>query len=91
MGAKWTVQGKWSAAEPTRFNKLSCYKVRDDLEKPFNDKIQSWIDDGILAPTPDEKVSCIFPLMAVEQASKGNVHPVLDFKQRNKYLMPHRR
>lgn len=63
--------------------------MRDDLKKPFDDEIQSWIDEGILVPAPDEKVSGIIPLMAVEQTSKGKVRPVLDFKQLNKYVSCH--
>ena len=84
-----TVKWKWSAEEPVLFNNVSCYKVKDELRKPFDAEIQSWIDEGILVPAPDEKVSCIIPLMAVEQASKGKVRPVLDFKQLNKYVSCH--
>ena len=42
-GMKWTVKWNWSASEPNLSNKVSCYRVRADLKKQFDDEVQSWI------------------------------------------------
>ena len=89
-GVKWTVKWKWSLGEPELSNQVSSYGVSADMKQAFEDEVQSWIDEGILIPVPEnERVTSVIPLMAIRQVNKQKVRPVLDFKQLNKYVSCH--
>lgn len=89
-GVKWNVKWKWAAGEPVLTNQIGCYAIRSDLWEDFDKEVQSWIEEEILIPVPDdEEVSSVIPLMAVEQANKGKVRPVLDFRELNDHVSCH--
>jgi hypothetical protein len=89
-GAKWTVRWKWLNQEPVLHNKVACYRMGPAVKEEFDKEVQSWIDEGILSPVPEEEfVSTVVPMMAVEQVNKGKVRPVLDYKQVNNYVSCH--
>ena len=51
--------------------------------------MQRWIDDGILRPWDEQVVQGVLPLMAVEQATKQKVRPVLDYRELNEFIECH--
>ena len=60
------------------------------LRERFDDEVEAWISEGILLPVPQtDEVHSIIPLMAIEQAKKGKVRPVLDFRRLNEYVSCH--
>ena len=89
-GNRWIVKWKWTGEEPRLSNQVPGYRVKKHLQDKFDAEVESWIEDGILLPVPaSESVDSVIPLMAVEQASKGKVRPVLDFKELNQYIACH--
>ena len=62
--------GQFVGNGPVLRNKVSCYKVREDLREKFDDNLTSGIDEGILMPVPEgEEVRSLIPLMAVDPAN----------------------
>ena len=61
-GSKWSVRWKWSNCEPNLSNTISCYRVRPDIKQKFDEEVESWIKEGILAAVPDSvKVTYFYP------------------------------
>lgn len=89
-GKHWTVRWKWIGSEPDLANQVSCYKIGKDIKDEFDEELETWIKEGILEPVPPGVfIKSVLPLMAVEQASKGKVRPVLDFRQLNYHVSSH--
>ena len=89
-GNKWTVRWRWVSEEPNLANKVACYGVDSEIKADFDREVESWVQEGILVPVPEgEAVSSVIPLMAVKQANKQKVRPVLDFKQLNSFVSSH--
>ena len=86
-GKKWTVEWRWKGEPPLLENKVEYYKTpleeRERVE--YEKEVERWIAEGILLPWRGE-VKGVLPLMAVVQATKGKVRPVLDFRELNKYI-----
>ncbi|KAK4318086.1 hypothetical protein Pmani_010884 [Petrolisthes manimaculis] len=91
-GQKWTVKWFWKNGRPlTLTNKISCYdkKLEGRKKEEFEKEIDRWITEGILIPWKEEVNTGVIPLMAVEQATKNKVRPVLDFRELNSNVMCH--
>ena len=89
-GNNWTIQWKWAGMEPELHNKLSSYKIDDNLRVDFDAEVQSWVDEGILQAVPrDCYVESVVPMMAVVQHVKGKTRPVLDYRALNKHVSNH--
>ena len=90
-GSVWTVEWKWkSSSPPVLRNKVEEYSVSIDEEKKaeYEAEVQRWIDEKILIPW-NEEVEGVLPLMAVVQATKNKVRPVLDFRELNQFVECH--
>ena len=88
-GGKWTVAWRWKGDPPKLINRKANYGIPDTLSKAFDDEIQTWIKEGWLKPIPGGYQDGILPLIPVEQAEKGNVRPVLDFRHVNHHVVSH--
>lgn len=81
-GKLWTVRWHWKQEQPPKLkNKVACYKsVRlPETEEKFNDEVESWISKGWLKPYNGPNAGDgIIPLMAVIQANKNKVRPVME-------------
>ena len=87
-GTKWTVKWKWKYGEPALSNKDAQYRMRPDVESQFEAEVTEWINKGWLRPHVGD-VDGIVPLMAVVQANKGKVRPVMDFRELNQHVESH--
>ena len=73
--------------EPELHNKLSSYKIDDNVRVDFDAEVQSWVDEEILQAVPrDYYVESVVPMMAVVQHVKGKTRPVLDYRALNKHI-----
>ena len=54
----------------------------------FEEEVERWIADGILVPWKGEGKG-VLPLMAVFQATKKKVKPVLDYREWNRFVAYH--
>ena len=54
----------------------------------FEEEVERWIADGILVPWKGEGKG-VLPLMAVFQATKKKVRPVLDYRELNRFVTCH--
>ena len=77
-GEKWTVKWIWKGEAPMLQNRVKFYKNSLESEKnsEFEEEVERWIADSILVPW---KGKGVLPLMAVFQATKKKVRPVLNF------------
>ena len=90
-GGVWTVRYLWNEkGAPTLRNPVSEYphKLKDQKKQQYEAEVERWIEDGVLKPWSGE-VGGILPLMAVEQATKGKIRPVLDFRELNESVRCH--
>ena len=87
-GEKWTV--KWKGEPPVLQNRVKFYKNSLESEKnsEFEEEVERWIADGILVPWKGEGKG-VLPLMAVFQATKKKVKPVLDYRELNRFVVCH--
>lgn len=87
----WTTKWKWLGDnEPVGLkNRIARYPMADSVREPFDEEILRWIREGWLRRY-DEKhqgpAKGLVPLLAVVQASKGKVRPVLDFRELNAFI-----
>ena len=79
-GEKWTVI--WKGEPPVLQNRVKFYKNPLESEKnsEFEEEVEIWIADGILVPWKGKEKG-VLPLMAVFQATKKKVRPVLDYRE----------
>ena len=85
-GTFWTVEWKWKNEPPEVQRSVSNYKIKPNIQDPFEAELQTWITNGWLIPAENEKYASI-PVMAVEQINKSKVRPVLDFRELNKHVV----
>ena len=81
-GEKLTVKWKWKGEPPVLQNRVKFYK--NSLES----EVERWIADGILVPWKGEGKG-VLPLMAVFQATKKKLRPVLDYRELNRFVAYH--
>ena len=89
-GEKWTVKRKCKGEPPVLQNRLKFYKNSLESEKisEFEEEVERWIADRI--PLPWKGIGKgVLPLMAVFQATKKKVRPVLDFRELNHFVACH--
>ena len=89
-GEKWTVKWKWKGEPPVLQDRVKFYKNSLESEKnsEFEEEVERWIVDGILVPWKREGKG-VLPLMAVFQATKKKVRPVLDYRELNRFVASH--
>jgi len=90
-GEKWVVRYKWNEnGEPVLKNRVSEYKtgLDDGKRNQYETEVERWIEEGILVPWKGEEGG-LLPLMAVEQATKNKIRPVLDFRELNQNVNCH--
>ena len=87
-GQKWMVKWKWKGELPVLQNRVKFYMNSLESEKnsEFEEEVERWITDGILVPWKG-KGKGVLPLMAVFQATKKKVRPVLDFRELNSFVV----
>jgi hypothetical protein len=86
---RWLVSWKWKMEEePSCYNKIPQYAVPSALQVSFDEEVQDWIDQGWLKPYTGS-YKCLIPLMAVLQANKSKVRPVLDYRELNEHVSSH--
>lgn len=87
-GNIWTVEWKWKGNPPTLKNKIGCYDKQMDSKtrEGFEEEVERWIQEGILAPWSEHVETGLIPLMAVVQPTKNKIRPVLDFRELNGYV-----
>ena len=92
VGEKWTVKWKWKGEPPVLQNRVKFYKNSLESEKnsEFEEEGERWIADGILVPWKG-KGKGVLPLMAVFQATKKKVRPVLDYHELKHFVVCHTR
>ena len=91
-GERWTVEWKWKTEEPPVLrNRVSCYErsLSEETRGEFEREVERWIEEGILVPWEEEVKGGVLPLMAVVQATKGKVRPVLDYRELNAHVECH--
>ena len=89
-GEKWMVKWKWKGEPPVLQNRVKFHKNSLESEKnsEFEEEVERWIVDGILVPWKGEGKG-VLPLMAVFQATKKKVRPVLDYRELNRFVACH--
>ena len=88
---KWNVKWKWVNGPPRLDNRVGEYAIKADVRKRYNDEVGRWIERGWLVPAGDIPNGGVLPLMAVVQANKDKVRPVLDYRELNKHVLSHTR
>ncbi|XP_043226913.1 uncharacterized protein LOC122384018 [Amphibalanus amphitrite] len=90
----WTVRWKWAGGvdPPPLRNSTAQYGIPRGAREKFDAELSLWISEGWLREY-DETVcgpaQGLLPLMAVTQAAKNKVRPVLDYRELNQHLTPH--
>ena len=91
-GEYWTVEWVWKNQKPPKLNnRIGLYnrglggRKKEKLEKA----VDQWIEEGILIPWNGAVENGILPLVAVEQRTKTEVRPVLDYRELNKVVECH--
>ena len=71
-------------------NRVKFYKNSLESEKnsEFEEEVERWIADSILVPWKGEGKG-VLPLIAVFQATKKKVRPVLDNRELNRFVACH--
>ena len=70
-------------------NRVKFYKNLESEKNPeFEEEVERWIADAILVPWKGEGKG-VLPLMAVFQASKKKVRPMLDYRELNRFVACH--
>ena len=87
-GHKWVVSWKWLNGEPELTNGIDSYAIQPELREKFDAEVKTWIREGWLKPVTDAAMGLI-PLMAVSQAVKAKVRPVLDYRELNQFVKCH--
>ena len=85
-GEFWTVEWFWKNQKPPKLtNTIGLYKkgLEGRKKEQFEKAVDQWIEESILIPWNGVIENGIVPLMAVEQPTKGKVHPVPDYGELN--------
>ncbi|KAI0985745.1 hypothetical protein GJ496_011070 [Pomphorhynchus laevis] len=76
----------WKNGEPEKlYNSIASYIIDPDVQQDFENEVNCWILEGWLIPY-DGEVRALIPLMAVMDATKSKVRPVLDFRGLNGFV-----
>ena len=90
----WTVRWKWAGgvAPPPLENSIAQYGVPSCAREKFDAELALWISEGWLREYDETMYGPargLIPLMAVTQAAKDKVRPVLDYRELNQHLTRH--
>ena len=91
-GSVWTVCWNWKEGQPQELrNTVGCYDSArsDETREKFAEEVERWIHEGYLKPCASSEKGGVLPLMAVVQANKQKVRPVLDFRELNAHVSSH--
>jgi len=78
------------AENSTLHNQVAAYAISPSVWSEYEAEVKEWIANGWLRPFKG-KCSGLVPLffMAVVQASKDKVRPVMDYRELNRYVSSH--
>lgn len=87
---EWQVSWSWTeeSGAPRLRNRVERYAMTGDVEQAFNEEVEEWISRGWMQ-SYDGDHDGLIPLMAVVQANKEKVRPVLDFRELNEHVSSH--
>ena len=68
--------------------KRQVYSIKNEIKADFKKEVSSWIELGWLKEYSGEEKG-LLPHMAVVQANKGKVRPVLDYRELNDHVSSH--
>ena len=91
-GKNWCIKWHWKDGKPPKLkNTTDCYEstLTPETRVKFDEEVESWIAKGWLRPYEGEPGDGIIPLMAVVQANKNKVRPVMDYRELNEYVECH--
>lgn len=92
-GKRWVVKWCWRDGKPPELvNTVQLYKSTqtEKTQVAFNQEIDRWISKGWLKECTNQvEVKGVIPLMAVVQANKDKVRPVMDYREVNEYVENH--
>ena len=89
-GRCWTAAWKWKSdwAPPEMIRQPASYASAKQFEDEVDQELSDWKKNGWLIPFTGEP-RAFLPLMAIEQAAKGKVRPVLDYRAVNEFVSSH--
>jgi transposase InsO family protein/ribonuclease HI len=87
-GQRWEVSWTWKRGPPELKNRVAQYAVNEDILDAYNTELTRWMEEGWLVPC-DQPQGGIIPLLAVHQAAKNKVRPVLDYRELNDAVQSH--
>ena len=87
----WTASWKWADGQAPKQlkNRVPEYPVAESIRDEYESELQLWLTNGWLVPYPEEELGppkALIPLMAVVQATKNKVRPVLDYRELNGFV-----
>lgn len=91
-GSVWSVRWRWKDGMPPKLkNTTECYEsaMTPEMKAKFDEEVESWIAKGWLKPYDGVAGEGILPLMAVVQANKNKVRPVMDYREVNEFVECH--
>lgn len=86
---RWNVSWRWKGGPPNITNKRPNYGIQSALYQGFDEELHIWIKEEWLQLASWDYDDGILPLIHVEQPLKGNVRPVLDFREVNRHVVSH--
>lgn len=86
---RWVVSWEWNEDEPTLQNVVPQYRIPAAAKEMFEKEVEDWIEQGWLLEYGGSPPKGIIPLMAVIQANKEKVRPVMDFRELNSFISSH--
>lgn len=92
-GKSWVVKWRWKeGGPPVLNNRIDCYSSAraEPVKAKFEEEVKAWIERRWMRLCEDQNnTKGILPLMAVMQANKDKVRPVLDYRELNQYVESH--
>ena len=73
-------------------NSTAQYSMPHDVKPKFEEEVERWIDNGWLRSYDEAELGppkALIPLMAVVQANKDKIRPVMDFRELNSFIQAH--
>lgn len=85
----WTASWKWTDGAPHLYGSVEEYPMPGNVRQDYEEELSRWISAGWLLKYDERTmgpVRATIPLMAVVQANKEKVRPVMDFREVNKHV-----
>ena len=88
-GNKWEVSWKVTEEVNESLSKaIDHYKIDEEITAEYENEIQKWIENKWLIPYSGP-IKAKLPLMAIAQANKAKVRPVIDYRKLNEFVSSH--